>query len=120
MYHYMYHYGSPEGMVLPTVYLLIFAGALFVAAVEYIFLGMGLYRMAANRNHPSPWMAFVPFARTYLRGVRRYLSEETLCEKSGTLACAYADCLQRHCQLPVSGVFYVRDIWCECDDKRRC
>ena len=24
--------------------------------------------MAANRNHPSPWMAFVPFARTYLRG----------------------------------------------------
>ena len=68
MYHYMYHYGSPEGMVLPTVYLLIFAGALFVAAVEYIFLGMGLYRMAANRNHPSPWMAFVPFARTYLRG----------------------------------------------------
>lgn len=68
MYHYMYHYGSPAGMVLPTVYLLIFAGALFVAAVEYIFLGMGLYRMAANRNHPSPWMAFVPFARTYLRG----------------------------------------------------
>ena len=38
MYHYMYHYGSPAGMVLPTVYLLIFAGALFVAAVEYIFL----------------------------------------------------------------------------------
>ena len=66
MYHYMYHYGSPAGMVLPTVYLLIFVGALFVAAVEYIFLGMGLYRMAANRNHPSPWMAFVPFARTYL------------------------------------------------------
>ena len=38
MYHYMYHYGSPAGMVLPTVYLLIFAGALFVAAVETILL----------------------------------------------------------------------------------
>ena len=67
MYQYTYQYGSPAG-TFSMIYSVILMGALLVAAAEYIFLGMGLYRMAANRNHPSPWMAFVPFARTYLRG----------------------------------------------------
>ena len=66
MYH--YGYGSSGGTVVLTIYLIVLAGAFLVAAAEYVFLGMGLYRLAANRNHPSPWMAFVPFARTYLRG----------------------------------------------------
>ena len=68
MYQYMYQYGSPAGTFFSTIYSVILMGAFLVAAVEYIFLGIGLYRMAANRNHPSPWMAFIPFARTYLRG----------------------------------------------------
>lgn len=68
MYQYIYDYGSSTGMIFPLLYFFLFLGTAFVAVIEYIFLGMGLYRMAANRNHPSPWMAFVPFARTYLRG----------------------------------------------------
>ena len=34
-----------------------------------ILSGFGLYRMAQHAGAPSPWMAFVPVASSYLTGL---------------------------------------------------
>ena len=41
---------------------------LTVAVVNYIFRGIGMYNMAKREGMDYPWLAFVPFARTYLQG----------------------------------------------------
>lgn len=47
---------------------------LVFALVEYIFQGLGLYRMAANAGLSSPVLAWIPVANGYLLGL--------LCERS--------------------------------------
>ena len=49
-------------------YLIILLVGLTVAVVNYIFRGIGMYNMAKREGMDYPWLAFVPFARTYLQG----------------------------------------------------
>lgn len=57
-----------EVLILPLI-LLTSLVALAVGAAIYIFSAFGLYRMAQNLGLPSPWMAFVPVASSYLLGL---------------------------------------------------
>ena len=50
------------------LYLAIFLVAAAIGIAGYILQGIGMYRMAKKQNIPNGWMAFVPYARSYLRG----------------------------------------------------
>ncbi len=36
--------------------------------INYLFRGFGMYTLAKKQNTASPWMAWVPYVRTYLNG----------------------------------------------------
>lgn len=55
-------------MTIMLIYILILGVALIVGIAEYILQGMGLYKLAQAQGIESPWMAFVPWLRTYLHG----------------------------------------------------
>lgn len=50
------------------IYLIILLVGLVVSVTNYIFRGIGMYHMAKREGMDYPWLAFVPFARTYLQG----------------------------------------------------
>lgn len=50
------------------IYLFVLLIALIVGIVNYVFRGIGMYHMAKREGMAYPWLAFVPFARTYLQG----------------------------------------------------
>lgn len=50
------------------IYLFVLLIALIVGIVNYVFRGIGMYHMAKREGMDYPWLAFVPFARTYLQG----------------------------------------------------
>lgn len=70
------YYNTPSthdvgGSILTGIlmfYLIILLVGLTVAVVNYIFRGIGMYNMAKREGMDYPWLAFVPFARTYLLG----------------------------------------------------
>ena len=70
------YYNTPSthevgGSILTGIlmfYLIILLVGLTVAVVNYIFRGIGMYNMAKREGMDYPWLAFVPFARTYLQG----------------------------------------------------
>ena len=39
-----------------------------IALVSYILKGIGMYTMAVRQGMQNPWLAFIPFARTYRQG----------------------------------------------------
>ena len=74
-----FSYGVPDGptmsssgsdifSVIMTVYLLVIVAAVMIGIVKYIFKSMALYRLAQRTGNANPWMAWVPFARSYLQG----------------------------------------------------
>lgn len=62
------YYGANAGAAVLGIYLLIWGIVLLVGIVKYIFQGIGLYSIARKQGEEAPWLAFVPFARTYLHG----------------------------------------------------
>lgn len=70
------YYNTPSthevgGSILTGIlmfYLIILLVGLTVAVVNYIFRGIGMYNMAKEEGMDYPWLAFVPFARTYASG----------------------------------------------------
>lgn len=40
-----------------------------LAIAMYIFMAVGLYRLAANRHIENPWLAFIPIANLYILGM---------------------------------------------------
>lgn len=62
---------SSEESVLMT-FLMIYVGIFLVIGIVglagYVIKGIGMYRMAQREGMENPWLAFVPFARTYLQG----------------------------------------------------
>jgi len=71
-------YGSTEGLALIVVIFFV-CGFLWTAAVlgGYVLKGIALFRLAKNAGAPTPGLAWVPIASTWLLG--------TLCDRS---ACA--------------------------------
>ena len=74
-----FSYGVPDGptmsssgsdifSVIVTVYLLVIVAAVIIGIVKYVFKSMALYRLAQRTGNANPWMAWVPFARSYLQG----------------------------------------------------
>ena len=74
-----FSYGVPDGptmsssglgifSVIMTVYLLVIVAAVIIGIVKYVFKSMALYRLAQRTGNANPWMAWVPFARSYLQG----------------------------------------------------
>ena len=57
-----------EFIFLPVL-LLTSLVALVAGGTIYLLQAFGLYRMAKNLGLPSPWMAFVPIASSYLMGL---------------------------------------------------
>ncbi len=51
-----------------TIYLIIILIGLVVTIVDYVLRGIGMYTIAKREGMEYPWLAFVPFARTYLQG----------------------------------------------------
>lgn len=70
-YDYAYDYPSSMNSDITTVlmiYLLFFLVWGIFALASYIVKGIGLYTIAKRQGADYPWLAFVPFARTYLHG----------------------------------------------------
>lgn len=70
-YPYNYSYGSSTGssiMWILMIYLLVIVVWAIFALAAYILKGIGMYTMAKREGMENPWLAFVPFARTYLQG----------------------------------------------------
>ena len=51
-----------------TIYLIVVMVLAVYGIGSYIIKGIGLYQLAKRKGLDYPWMAFVPFARTYLQG----------------------------------------------------
>ena len=60
--------GSNGIATVLMVYLLIFVVWGIYSLLCYIIKGIGLYTIAKDQGEDYPWLAFVPFARTYLQG----------------------------------------------------
>lgn len=50
------------------MYLLLFFGLGIGYLVSYILRGVGMYTLGKRRGMSYPWLAFVPYARTYFQG----------------------------------------------------
>ncbi len=59
---------SSEFTTVLMIYLLFFLVWGLFALVSYVVKGIGLYTIAKRQGADYPWLAFVPFARTYLHG----------------------------------------------------
>lgn len=70
-YDYMYHYGSAMdsmAVAILRVYFSIFLIWGLFSLGSYIIKAIGICSIAKREGAEYPWLAFVPFARTYLQG----------------------------------------------------
>ena len=56
------------GMAVLSIYLIILALVLIFSLVSYILHSIGLYTIAGRLGMSNAWLAFIPFARTWLHG----------------------------------------------------
>lgn len=63
-------YSSLEALIggIIAIYMIVLVVGLIFALVKYILKGIGMYTIAKREERDYPWLAFVPFARTYLQG----------------------------------------------------
>lgn len=66
-YAYNTSYDS-TGVAILYIYLIMFAVFFLFYVISYVFKGIGMYTMAKRQGMEYPWLAFIPFARTYLHG----------------------------------------------------
>lgn len=45
---------------------------LILIIMKYIFEGIGLMKMAKNKNEKYPWLSWIPYAKQYLKGKLAY------------------------------------------------
>ncbi|MBU3876541.1 RNA-binding protein [Faecalicatena sp. AGMB00832] len=51
-----------------AIYLIILAVLALFYVISYVFKGIGMFTIAKRQGKEYPWLAFIPFARTYLHG----------------------------------------------------
>lgn len=62
-------YGNDETTVMIVmIYLVIFAVTFIISIADYIIRGIGMYKIGKAKGKINPWLAFVPYARTYFQG----------------------------------------------------
>ena len=52
-----------------AIFMMFFAVAVVFAILSYVLYSIGLSRIAQRRQHPNPWMAWIPFASIYLYAI---------------------------------------------------
>lgn len=70
-YYDTYNYGykiDASATEILAIYLIIFAVFAIFYVINYIFKGIGMYTMGKRLGMECPWLAFIPFARTYFHG----------------------------------------------------
>ena len=55
-------------VTLVLIYLLVVGGLGIGALVSYILRGVGMYTLGKRRGMEYPWLAFIPYARTWFQG----------------------------------------------------
>lgn len=67
---YDYVYSSPEETFvwIIMIYMIVLLVMGIFALISYILKGIGMYTIAKRQGRDNAWLAFVPFARTYLHG----------------------------------------------------
>ena len=55
-------------VTLVLIYLLVVGGLGIGALVSYILRGVGMYTLGKRRGMDYPWLAFIPYARTWFQG----------------------------------------------------
>ena len=49
------------------IFVIVFIGIAFLSAIAvYVLQAIALYKMATKLGHQNPWMAWIPYANTYL------------------------------------------------------
>lgn len=66
-YNYGYKIDSNAAEVL-AIYLIVLVVLFIFYVISYIFKGIGMYTMGKRLGMECPWLAFIPFARTYFHG----------------------------------------------------
>ncbi len=69
-YYTDYGYGGMNSSLtgILSIYLILLALYFLFYIISYIFKGIGMYTIAKRQGSDYPWLAFIPFARTYLHG----------------------------------------------------
>lgn len=69
-YDYSYSNSAVDSILtgIVAIYLIILVVWLLFYVISYIFKGIGMYTIAKRQGRENPWLAFIPFARTYLHG----------------------------------------------------
>lgn len=67
---YNYTYGNTDPVLagVLAIYMIILVLCFLFYVISYVFKGIGMYTIAKRQGMDYPWLAFVPFARTYLHG----------------------------------------------------
>lgn len=63
-------YNSTNSLLLTflMIYLAIIGVVLAAALASYILKGIGMYTIGKHKGLSNPWLAFIPYARTYFQG----------------------------------------------------
>lgn len=64
---YQYQYNSLFTGIL-AIYMIFLAVLFIFYVINYIFKGIGMYTIGKRMGMDYPWLAFIPFARTYFHG----------------------------------------------------
>lgn len=51
-----------------AIYFIVLLVFFLFYIISYVFKGIGMYTIAKRQGMDYPWLAFIPFARTYLHG----------------------------------------------------
>lgn len=51
-----------------AIYVIVLLVFFLFYVISYVFKGIGMYTIAKRQGMDYPWLAFIPFARTYLHG----------------------------------------------------
>ena len=67
-YDYMQSSYDDVGVWVLMIYAIVMLVVGIFSLASYIIKGIGMYTIAKRQGQENPWLAFVPFARTYLHG----------------------------------------------------
>ena len=66
---YDYNYLRDFFIAFWAVIVVILVICSIIGIISYVFRSLGLYKIAQRRYYPNPWMAWIPYANTYLYAV---------------------------------------------------
>lgn len=68
MYNGYGEFGTQFMTVMLSIFVIILMSWLVIGSAAYILKSFGMYTIARRQGRDNPWLAWIPFARTYLHG----------------------------------------------------